>query len=101
MVFSAAAVFEAVGVAFEPALIASGRATLSFVLKALAAVAMVGLMLVLIPAMGPMGAALAVLAGTIIGIALMGIAVRYVLRSTAERLRLDEDLIPEMPDPDV
>jgi O-antigen/teichoic acid export membrane protein len=80
LLLGAAAVVDLIGVAFEPALIASGQAGRSFRVQLVAAATLIGLMVVLIPRVGTIGAAAAVLAGSLLGFALMAVAVRRVLR---------------------
>ena len=83
LLLGAAAIVDFVGVAFEPALVASGQAGRSLRVQLLAATALVGLMVLLIPAWGALGAAAAVLAGSILTFALMAFAVRRILRRPA------------------
>lgn len=84
LLLGAAAVVEVVAVAFEPALLASGRAGTAFRVQAIAALAMIALMLVLIPRWGTIGAAAAVLAGSLLSTLLLGLAVKRALAAGAK-----------------
>ena len=66
LVLGVAAAIDFAAVGFEPALIAQGRPGLALKLRGVATLVMFALMLVLTPSMGAMGAALAVLASSLI-----------------------------------
>lgn len=83
LLLGTAAVIEVVAVAFEPALLASGRAGVAFRVQATAAAAMIALMLLLIPRLGTIGAASAVLVGSLISTVLLGLAVKRALAAGA------------------
>lgn len=74
LLLGAAAVVDLVGVSFVPALIASGRAGLSFYIQLVVAIALIGGLFVLVQAMGTIGAGIAVLGGALLSFLLLGIA---------------------------
>lgn len=80
LLLGTAAVIDLVGVGFDPALIASGRAWLSFRIQLTVAVVMVGSLFLLIQLWGAAGAGIAVLAGSLLGFCLLGIATYRAIR---------------------
>lgn len=74
ILLGAAAALDLAGVSFEPALLATGRAGLVLKLRLLLTVLLVGLLVVLLPPMSTMGAAIATLAASLAGLILFGFA---------------------------
>jgi O-antigen/teichoic acid export membrane protein len=80
LLLGTAAVFDMMGVAFEPALIALGRAGTSFRIQLATAVLLVASMVVLLSLYGTIGAAVAVLGGSALGFAMMAWATARAVR---------------------
>ena len=74
LLLGTAAVADLMGVAFEPALIAMGRAGTSFRIQLVTAVLLVVSLVLLLQNYGTIGAAAAVLGGSILGFSLMALA---------------------------
>jgi O-antigen/teichoic acid export membrane protein len=79
VLLSVAAIIELIGVGFEPALIATGKAGLSFWTQFAAGLVLIVLMILLIPRAGTTGAAIAVVIGSAVAVGLMALAVRRTL----------------------
>jgi O-antigen/teichoic acid export membrane protein len=69
-----AAALDLAGVSFEPALLATGRAGLVLKLRLLVTVLLVALLVILLPPISTMGAAIATLAAALAGLILFGFA---------------------------
>lgn len=80
LLLGTAAVIDLVGVSFEPALIASGRAGVSFRIQLFVAVALVGSLVALVKLVGTVGAGVAVLAGSLLAFCLLGAATYRAIR---------------------
>ena len=80
LLLGAAGVIEMLSVGFEPALIASDRAGLSFRLQLIVALALVTMLILFVQPMGPVGAAAAILAASILRFVLMAAAVGRSIR---------------------
>ena len=80
LLLGAAGVVEMLAVGFEPALIASNRAGLSFRLQLVVAIALVAMLILLVQMMGPIGAAVAILGASVLRFALMAAAVARSIR---------------------
>lgn len=81
LLLGGAAVLDLVGVSFEPALFAAGRAGTALLLRLVMMVTLVGLLVVLVPGMGPAGAAVAALVSSSVGLTLLGFAAWRALRA--------------------
>ena len=80
-----AAALDLDGTSFEPALMATGRASLALRLRLAAPIVQIGLLAALLPTYGVRGAAIATLAASIIGLILFGvIAWRVIYRQRVE-----------------
>ncbi len=80
LLLGTAAVFDMMGVAFEPALIAMGRSVTSFRIQFVTAVLLVGSLVLLLSRYGTIGAGVAVLGGSTLGFAMMAWATARTLR---------------------
>jgi len=87
LILGTAAALDASGVAFEPALLAVGKAWLSFRLRLLSTVVLAAGLFVLLPRMGPMGAALATLMGSSLTLVTLGLAARGAIGGKQEPAR--------------
>jgi len=74
-----AAALDLGAVSFEPTLMATGRAGLAFRLRLAKALALLLLLAILLPRIGPLGAALATLGGSLLSLVLSGIAARRAI----------------------
>jgi O-antigen/teichoic acid export membrane protein len=74
LLLGAAAALDLAGVSFEPAMLATGKAGLVLKLRLLVTVLLVALLVVLLPPMSTMGAAIATLAASLAGLILFGFA---------------------------
>lgn len=72
LILGVAAAVEMIGISFEPALMATGRAGTAFRLRVIATLFLLVMMAILLPAMGARGAALANLAATTFAVLLFG-----------------------------
>ena len=79
LVLGAAAALDASGVSFEPALLATGKAWLSFRLRLLSTTALVLGLFILLARIGPMGAALATLMASSLALVTLGWAARRAI----------------------
>jgi O-antigen/teichoic acid export membrane protein len=79
LILGIAAAVEMVGVSFEPALMATGRAGTAFELRVVATLFLLTMMAILLPPMGARGAALATLAASIFAVLLFGWFTRRAL----------------------
>ena len=94
LLLGAAAVIELVGVGFEPALIAAGRAGTAFRIQLLVAVVLLALLVTLLPARGAIGGGIALLAGAALSFVLMAAAtVRAFRRRDPEVSRSDATIL--------
>jgi O-antigen/teichoic acid export membrane protein len=80
LLLGSAAIIDFVAVGFGPALIAADRAWVTFRIQLFAALVLVGLLFLLVFRFGPIGAAAAMLAASLISAVLMGIATVRALR---------------------
>jgi O-antigen/teichoic acid export membrane protein len=80
LLLGTAAVIDLVGVGFEPALVSSGRAGLSFRIQLVVAVVLIASLFVLVQIWGTVGAGIAVLTGSALSFAMMGIATWRAIR---------------------
>jgi len=80
LLLGSAAIVDFVAVGFGPALIAADRAWVTFRIQLFAAVMLAGLLFLLISQLGPIGAAIAMLAASLLSAVLMGAAAARVLR---------------------
>ena len=80
LLLGSAAIVDFVAVGFGPALIAADRAWVTFRIQLFAAVLLVGLLFVLVFRLGPIGAAAAMLAASVLSAVLMGLATLRALR---------------------
>jgi O-antigen/teichoic acid export membrane protein len=74
LLLGAAAALDLAGVSFEPAMLATGKAGLVLKLRLLVTVLLVALLIVLLPPMSTMGAAIATLVASLAGLILFGFA---------------------------
>lgn len=74
LLLGGAAVMDLVGVSFEPALFAAGRAGTALLLRFVMTVTLLALLVLLVPGMGPTGAAIAALVSSGIGLIMLGLA---------------------------
>ncbi|MCA1652621.1 MAG: lipopolysaccharide biosynthesis protein [Sphingomicrobium sp.] len=74
-----AAALDLGGVSFEPTLMATGHAGVAFRLRLAKALVLLGLLAVLMPRIGALGAALAMAGGSAIGLALFGASARHAV----------------------
>lgn len=82
LLLGTAAVIDLVGVSFEPALIATGKAGLAFRIQVVVTVVLIAAMLALLPAQGATGAGIALLISSALGFLLKGgAALRAVWRN--------------------
>lgn len=82
LILGTAAALDAGGVAFEPTLLATGRAWLSFRLRLFSTAVLFAGLFVLLNWMGTLGAALAALFASLIALVSMGVAAWYSVRRT-------------------
>ncbi|SDA24498.1 lipopolysaccharide biosynthesis protein [Sphingomonas sp. NFR15] len=81
VILGAAAAVQLIGVSFEPALMALGRTGSLLVIRATALLCLAGLLALLLPRIGVLGAALAMLADALVAVALLRRATRRVARA--------------------
>uniref|UniRef100_UPI0035CA3010 lipopolysaccharide biosynthesis protein n=1 Tax=uncultured Sphingomonas sp. TaxID=158754 RepID=UPI0035CA3010 len=81
VILGAAAAVQLIGVSFEPALMALGRTGALLVIRIAALLCLAVLLALLLPRIGIVGAALAMLADAIVGVALLGVVARSAARA--------------------
>lgn len=101
LLLGTAAVIDLVGVGFEPALIASGRAGLSFRIQLIVAIVLIGSLLALVQIWGTIGAGIAVLTGSLLAFAMMSIATWRAIRRRDPRVTPSNAAILEGAEEDV
>ena len=79
LLLGTAAALDAGGVSFEPALLATGKAWLSFRLRLLSTVVLIVSLVVLLGRFGTVGAALATLSASLLALVTLGLAARRVV----------------------
>jgi O-antigen/teichoic acid export membrane protein len=79
LILGTAAAIDAGGVSFEPALLASGKAWISFRLRLLATVVLIVGLVVLLDKLGPIGAAVATLTASTLATLTLGLAARRAI----------------------
>jgi O-antigen/teichoic acid export membrane protein len=79
LLLGTAAVIDLVGVSFEPALIATGKAGLAFRIQLVVAVVLIAAMLALLPRQGATGAGIALLISSALGFLLKGVAALHAV----------------------
>lgn len=74
LILAAASAVELFGVGYEPHFMAIGKPHISLIIRAVSAALLIGIMIVLIPSLGAIGAAYAVLAYSLLSVLLLHIA---------------------------